>query len=337
MILSPEWQNRIHSLLSSSSSKCLACGKSGRASALYPSLCINCAARIPWIRVPRCRKCGRSIGCPDCTRGGDSSPIVCNRSAVAYNSEMRAWLGQYKYRGNESYAPLFGIMLDQAYQLLQAEQEWEIAQLSEVNTKRQLHPVFNTFQRYWSALLHRRHSATAVHWQADLLIPVPVSESRLMERGFNQAERLADELSRRQRIPVISLLVRTHHTAKQSFKSRAERLADMKHAFAPDKSLEGAYSEWLRLQKTLFEPASSLASGERGAAVPLSVLSFGDLSIASAAPVKAPKQIRPVRIIIVDDIYTTGSTIRACAESIRQITDACGLHSQIFSLTWARS
>ncbi|MNO00997.1 Orotate phosphoribosyltransferase [compost metagenome] len=46
---------------------------------------------------------------------------------------------------------------------------------------------------------------------------------------------------------------------------------------------------------------------------------------------------RSVRIIIVDDIYTTGSTIRACAEIIQQMGSDYGYTVEVYSLTWARS
>ncbi|WP_410512615.1 ComF family protein [Paenibacillus sp. BR2-3] len=194
---------------------------------------------------------------------------------------MRQWLGQYKYRGNERYAPLLGVMLERAYQILIEERK----------------PAFQKRPRgHFPALLFRR-SISIVPWQADILVPVPVSESRLVERGFNQAERLADELSRRRVIPVLPLLIRTHHTGKQSFKSRAERLTDMKHAFAPNTSVQESYFKWLQ----------------------------------------GSHHTRPVRVIIVDDIYTTGSTIRACAEAVRNMTEACGYSAEIYSLTWARS
>jgi predicted amidophosphoribosyltransferase len=185
---------------------------------------------------------------------------------------MREWLGQYKYRGNERYAPLLGLMLDSAYLTLRKEKQ--------------------------NDLLSRKPSIIPRPWSADLLVPVPVSDPRLMERGFNQAERLADVLSKRRKVPLLPLLIRTHHTGKQSFKSRAERLTDMKHAFAGNPAVTVQFTDWLKSKRALH---------------------------------------RPVRIIIVDDIYTTGSTIRACAEIIKQIVSDDGHRVEVYSLTWARS
>ncbi|MBW4081675.1 ComF family protein [Paenibacillus sp. S150] len=281
------WLKIAQSLLAPSASDCPICGKKCQASSELPGVCKSCMVSIPWIRNPRCSKCGRHVGCPDCSRGGDPVPIVCNRSAVAYTSVMRELLGQYKYRGDERLAPILGLMLDQAYTILQAEQE---RMKHYVQVQRQL-PV-----------LKSKGTGRAGLWQADLLVPVPVSGSRLAERGFNQAERLAGVLSGSRGIPQLPLLVRTHHTGKQSFKSRAERLADMKHAFAanPDPAIGAQFACWLD--------------------------SLGPLI-----------RSRPLQIIIIDDIYTTGSTVRACAETLKILTKKYSCIAEIYSLTWARS
>ncbi|UQZ33852.1 ComF family protein [Paenibacillus sp. PK3_47] len=281
------WSGHAQALLVPVYPQCLICSKKAPSSPELPEICAGCAATIPWIRKPRCSKCGRHVGCPDCTRSKEEGPIVCNRSAVAYTSEMREMLGQYKYRGNERLALLLGLMLDRAYGNLKEEKESELRSLSPDS-------IHKPFPRFFTGNRSTRQ------WQADLLVPVPVSESRLNERGFNQAERLADVLSRRRGIPQLPLLIRTHHTGKQSFKSRAERLNDMKHAFAanPDMNLK------------------ERISGLINARVP---------------------ENRPLQIIIVDDIYTTGSTIRACAETVKQISESYGRESEIYSLTWARS
>ncbi|MFC3041295.1 ComF family protein [Virgibacillus xinjiangensis] len=52
-----------------------------------------------------------------------------------------------------------------------------------------------------------------------VVVPVPLSKERLQERGFNQAQQLADILPREN----IAVLER-HHGEKQSKKSRAERI-----------------------------------------------------------------------------------------------------------------
>lgn len=114
---------------------------------------------------------------------------------------------------------------------------------------------------------------------------VPLSQRRLEERGFNQAEGMARGVAKRYRLPVVSLLVRTRHTEKQSYKSRRERLDSLHGAFALDP-----------------DGAAKLRS------------------------------LAPGRLVIVDDVYTTGSTLQHCGEVIASefpSLDICGL-------TWAR-
>ncbi|WP_262416311.1 ComF family protein [Paenibacillus sp. CGMCC 1.18879] len=173
---------------------------------------------------------------------------------------MRAWIGHLKYRGDERYAEILGAMLDRAYVMLKSEME----------------------------------SRGSARWKADLLVPVPVSEARLMERGFNQAEKLADRLSLRRDIPVMELLVRTRHTGKQSHKGRAERIKAMREAFIFNNNKREAF---------------------------IRLLCEREMS----------------RVVIVDDIYTTGSTIHSCAEAIQRMAEASGGRIEISSLTWARS
>ncbi|AIQ49717.1 hypothetical protein R70723_30420 [Paenibacillus sp. FSL R7-0273] len=279
----------MRSLLAPACIHCLICGQSSRPSARLPGICISCEASIPWIHHPRCQKCGRHVGCPDCSRSGQSTPIVCNRSAVAYTPVMRELLGRYKYRGHERLAPLLGLMLDSAY--LQLKAYIELCKNPSPFQSERLHEP---------NLLRRKRTYPTEQWKADLLIPVPVSDARLIERGFNQAERLADVLTGRREIPQLPLLTRTQHTAKQSFKSRAERIADMQHAFAanPDESVRMQFSGWLSASKDY---------------------------------------ARPLQIIIIDDIYTTGSTIRACAEAVQLVCASHGATADIYSLCWARS
>lgn len=177
------------------SAACLGCGARLRGLTPRPvPLCPPCEAGIPWIRSAHCPHCGRDRACADCARR-DKRHLLLNRSAVAYTGAMKAWLARYKYQGDEPLGALLGWMLEHGYTQLQRE-----------------------LQARGVAL----HAVTGV----------PLSDVRLRARGFNQAEQLAWFITRRSRLPAAPLLRRRVHTARQSAKSRAERMADLEHAFA---------------------------------------------------------------------------------------------------------
>ncbi|APO47965.1 hypothetical protein BS614_00035 [Paenibacillus xylanexedens] len=215
--------------------------------------------------------------------------FIANRSAVQYNALMREWIGMYKFRGHERYAPLLTALLIQAFQAMSEERNSALA-------KEPLAPV--------------AHSATHAQqtkpqWRPDAVTYVPVSSERLAERGFNQAERLAAGLATACRLPIVDLLQRQINTTKQSFKSRGERIETMKNAFSinPDgtKLIEELYRK------------SHLPT---------------HMGISHA---------KPIQILLIDDIYTTGSTLDACGWIILNTCFAMKIPVEIYTLTLARS
>lgn len=69
--------------------------------------------------------------------------------------------------------------------------------------------------------------------EADLIVPVPLSRSRLLRRRFNQAARLGGEVSARTGIAMDALsLIRVRATASQVGLSRREREENVRGAFA---------------------------------------------------------------------------------------------------------
>ncbi|GAB6991327.1 comF operon protein ComFC [Paenibacillus pini] len=249
-------------------------------------ICINCAEAIPWIVEARCRYCGRGIGCPDCIRPEAAGrSFVCNRSAVYYSAEMREWLALYKYRGHERYAALFIAMMNNAYDRM----DWEMS----------------------SNIAGRRLPPKSIYrnsyWQPDAVTFVPVSQERLSERGFNQAEVLATGIALHKHMPSLPLLIRGENTAKQSFKSRQQRIDSMKHIFEMHPQAELMIHSILRRKQ-----AQKLHANK--------------------------SQTELVRLLLVDDIYTTGSTIDACASVLHQSFSQMGrIPLEVYSLTWARS
>jgi len=109
--------------------------------------------------------------------------------------------------------------------------------------------------------------------EIDFFMPIPLSEARLYERGFNQSEAFLTMAN----IPV-SLLLARNHSEKQSKKSRKERLE----------------------QSDVFE-------------------------------IQNIETIEGKQILIIDDIYTTGSTIRHASKVLKEAGAV-----RVISLTMAR-
>ncbi|WP_340014629.1 ComF family protein [Paenibacillus sp. FSL K6-1318] len=202
---------------------------------------------------------------------------------------MKEWIGMYKFRGHERYAPLLTALMIQAFQAMSEEQNSALA-------KEPPAPV---------AHLAKPAQQTKPQWRPDAVTYVPVSGERLAERGFNQAERLAAGLATACRLPIIDLLRRQINTTKQSFKSRGERIETMKNAFSIN-------PDGMQLIEKLYR--GSHLSTEKGIS-----------------------HAKPIQILLIDDIYTTGSTLDACGQVILNAGFSMELPVEIFTLTLARS
>jgi len=102
----------------------------------------------------------------------------------------------------------------------------------------------------------------------DCIIPIPLHEKRLKERGYNQALLIAEKLSSITGIPVIrECLIRNHYTGRQSeTKNRVQRidnLTDVFHCARPD-LVEGKkillLDDVLTSGATIFSAARSMRS-----------------------------------------------------------------------------
>ncbi len=94
----------------------------------------------------------------------------------------------------------------------------------------------------------------------DGLVPVPLHIKRQQERGFNQAELLAQEISLHTHIPVMDVLARTRKTGQQAKLEKEKRLSNLDDAFSLTDTVKG------------------------------------------------------LRVLLVDDVCTTGATAKACAK-----------------------
>ena len=244
------------------SKACIACGRQCSLHNKYTHLCFSCVRALPWIHTIRCPSCGKGTGCTDCTNFPHTRAFICNRSAVQYTDVMKQYLAAYKYRGDQRYAPLFIGMVHQAYR----------------------------------ALYFEHNAKIRTRWRIHACTFVPISPQRMAERGFNQAQVFAQGIAKRQRIPLLSLLLRNQHTPKQSSQNKRDRMHNM----------SGAFSSTPHSSKQL----TSLW--------------------------KKQKFIHPFRLLLLDDIYTTGSTLQACSIVLIDQAQSLSLPMEVYTLTWAR-
>ena len=130
---------------------------------------------------------------------------------------------------------------------------------------------------------------------ADVIVPVPVSDERMRRRGYNQSALMAGQLMRRWR----------------EFIREERGASDLFAAPVLCEALE-------RTRKTRM--LRSLSPAERA------------LELAGAFRVKRGfrGKIRGKRVLLIDDIYTTGATADACSQAL---LDAGA--SEVLFLSWA--
>ena len=99
--------------------------------------------------------------------------------------------------------------------------------------------------------------------EASVLVPIPLAPKRLRQRGYNQAEALARALSRRWRIPVVDVLVRSRETATQTALTPETRLANVAGAFSPGRRPGVSRDSTLILVDDVFTTGATLAEAAR--------------------------------------------------------------------------
>ncbi len=111
-----------------------------------------------------------------------------------------------------------------------------------------------------------RDERVAVH-PPEILVPVPLHPSRERERGFNQARRLAEALSKQTGIPCGSLLKKSVFTESQALLNRSQRRQNLRGAFTlrQNRSLNGVsimlVDDVLTTGSTLEECSKTLLAG----------------------------------------------------------------------------
>ncbi|WP_241654953.1 ComF family protein [Sporolactobacillus shoreae] len=223
-----------------------------------PGFCRTC--REKFVKIPQghsCRLCGRDLGlmdekfisgsvCTDCRRWEKSGGNGCfgrNIALYSYNDWMKEVITTFKFRGDAALAVGF-------------RKEFRAAGRKIIG---------KDWRTHWERLRNGKHHPR----ETCVIVPMPLSGNRLKERGFNQAEVLAELIGE----PVVPALCRIGGERKQSKKNRRERLESGENPF----KLDEAFSEVLHGTK----------------------------------------------VLLIDDIYTTGATLRRAAAAFERADPKC--------------
>lgn len=203
------------------------------------TICQDCLRKLPRIPAPICLHCGAP------TAGQQTDPDRCEECAGHKRSFLMARQAL--------------LQTDEVMQLIYAFKYHKAIHLAQ--------PLAELLNELWEKT---PHLCGRTDW---VLVPVPVTHSKLYIRGFNQAGELARALGRLRRLRVENLLIRreTGVVSQTRLTASARRLNAMR-----------AY----RLKRPgLF----------------------------------ARRRIYPARLVLVDDVFTTGATARACATQLKKL------------------
>lgn len=229
---------------------CMCCGSIIDGSRTY-ALCDDCIEKVHWAVGNTCDKCGKILDegyphplCNDCRmreRVFDKG-FTC----AQYGLYERALMMDLKYRDKSYIGPKTG-------EILADRIEPEVCAGTAGKPADERIPV-------------------------DWVVPVPLSEKRMEERGYNQAELLARPVAERIGVPLVrNGLVRKAETQAMKDLGVQGRFLNMKGAFA----VSGAFEE---------------------------ILCGGSMTNDTARN----------SILLIDDIMTTGATLDACALALKK-------------------
>jgi len=217
-------------------------------------LCSNCFSRLSFDTRNICVVCGKpsynGLTHPRCL---GKYTLSGSFTAIVYNSISKKLIYQFKYKPNLT--GLKNFLGDLFYEALIQNEEF-------------------------NKILRQRPSGPDRQDEL-ILVPIPLGKSKFRKRGYNQAEILANELSRRFGFSVVNCLTRVKDTKSQVGLNKKERKENVKGVFKFSKEFSANFKN--------------------------------------------------ARVILVDDVLTTGSTFSEAASVLKH----CGVR-QVWAVALAK-
>lgn len=168
-------------------------------------VCQGCYADLPW-NTHRCHRCALPLASP-------FSKLVCSECLSSPPSFNRA-ICVFRYE----------TPIDRAIQLLKYHQKRYFATvLADM--------LVTTIQNQYDP-----------HSYPEILIPVPIHQSKRKQRGFNQSQLIANRLGKALHIPADpQLLIKSKATTSQAGLNKAQRMRNLQGSFLMQSSLQNKH------------------------------------------------------------------------------------------------
>ncbi|MDW7675468.1 MAG: ComF family protein [Bacillota bacterium] len=189
------WLTSLAELIFPAKNSCRLCGKETG----YHDFCQSCLSRLAPVKEPRCSRCGKELGA-----------IRQQLEGTGACTECRLYSGSFTYARAVGFYTGF---LKEA-----------IHSLKYVGKKSLAKPL--------ASLMVDEIYKNPCYRRAQGVVAMPLHQKKLAERGFNQAELLAEHVAAELGLPLLEGLVRHQYTKTQSKLTRNERIANVEDAFS---------------------------------------------------------------------------------------------------------
>ena len=182
-------------------------------------ICLDCAGDLRPVSGPRCYKCGKPVN------GDEEYCRDCGAHPGAFDQGRGIFLYDDRMRYSIMKYKYFGCQ---------------------------------EYSRFYGKALYIYGKDMLALWKPQIIIPVPLHRRKQRIRGFNQAEKIAMDLSKIVDIPTVDNISRKYNTKRLYKLGKEERINELKNAFVIKENIIDLKNKNVLLVDDIFTTGSTV-------------------------------------------------------------------------------